>query len=751
MDTSIFCVYNLERRVFLSSKVTIVDGVAEPLKALRLLVSGLGANAESGLWLTNLLGMPAVPKLFPYDLACLDNELRVIETIEILPGVEFPQYRRDVSSAVLLPPDTLRTTQTRVGDRLLIATQDQVDQLLADLDATSHPGKVSAVPQTLTMPVEVAAVPATPSEIVVVAGGPTETPASTVKALEPAATAGQAANSAQTPAKPPSSSVAITEAILEKTDSSVGRVPSGAQHRWSVEDLFANWVDSPATPPSWIVQKARESATPGGATETSVTNGTKTPENRDLPPEKSAPRPTEQVRLEMAQSQPSPPAPMASKEPVKPSAPIESPAPVRISQPAQKTTFTVAQYGMWQVSPPSVAGPVQPVRSPAANGTNGQNPAKRDTGWKREDPTKRESGAARKTNGVSRPIFGRAKEGQAVASSPAKPAAPGQEDSTGDSRSVQDAAPSPIPQAKVELPAPATKPAPQPKTIATPVPDSGPEPKAELQSSTGDSEQSPRDNQTTVPGKAAAPAFDFATAVQDKLDRIQLKAQATDAETSPPRQSSPFGKKTSTEQPAAAAQSQPPVSIVPPRPLANAEARKTAEPQRGTPIAPPGTRPLKPKPVPNGKPKIADAAGNGHPKKEPDSLGLGAKFKRWLSPAPSKASDRRRAHRRYVPGVEAHYFTGGAPKPHYVADISMTGIYVETDDRWLPDTMIRMTLQKPCARGNRKQSITVLSRIVRRGSDGIAAEFVMEESLNPSSRDVLPSHATDRFALARFL
>jgi hypothetical protein len=99
----------------------------------------------------------------------------------------------------------------------------------------------------------------------------------------------------------------------------------------------------------------------------------------------------------------------------------------------------------------------------------------------------------------------------------------------------------------------------------------------------------------------------------------------------------------------------------------------------------------------------------------------------------------------------AHYFTGGAPKPYDVADISMTGFYVLTEDRWTPDTMVRMTLQKPCVKGGKKQSITVLSRIVRRGSDGVAAEFVMPESLDRHSRDVMPSEATDRFALARFL
>jgi hypothetical protein len=99
----------------------------------------------------------------------------------------------------------------------------------------------------------------------------------------------------------------------------------------------------------------------------------------------------------------------------------------------------------------------------------------------------------------------------------------------------------------------------------------------------------------------------------------------------------------------------------------------------------------------------------------------------------------------------AHYFTGGAPKPHEVADISMTGMYLLTDDRWMPGTMIQMTLQKPCARGERKQSINVLSRIVRRGSDGVAAEFVMAETLSRVSHDIQPSQATDKFALARFL
>ena len=140
---------------------------------------------------------------------------------------------------------------------------------------------------------------------------------------------------------------------------------------------------------------------------------------------------------------------------------------------------------------------------------------------------------------------------------------------------------------------------------------------------------------------------------------------------------------------------------------------------------------------------------NGKAKEQPLSLGM--RFKRWLNPVAPTNSDRRKAYRRYVPGMVAHYYTGGAPKPHDVADISMTGIYLLTDDRWMPETMIQMTLQKPCAKGERKQSITVLAKIVRRGSDGVAAQFVTPETLDRNSHDVQPTQTTDRFALARFI
>src|ERR1700688_2535930 len=100
MDTKVFCVYNLARGVFLSSKATVADCANEPLKMLKVLVSGLGLDAVSGLWLSSLYNMPAVPRRFPFDMLYLDRDQQVVDAAEILPGAEFPLFRQEVASAL---------------------------------------------------------------------------------------------------------------------------------------------------------------------------------------------------------------------------------------------------------------------------------------------------------------------------------------------------------------------------------------------------------------------------------------------------------------------------------------------------------------------------------------------------------------------------------------------------------------------------------------------------------------------------
>ncbi|MDR3741336.1 MAG: hypothetical protein P4L40_20135 [Terracidiphilus sp.] len=111
---------------------------------------------------------------------------------------------------------------------------------------------------------------------------------------------------------------------------------------------------------------------------------------------------------------------------------------------------------------------------------------------------------------------------------------------------------------------------------------------------------------------------------------------------------------------------------------------------------------------------------------------------RWLRlqppPTPQPANrvrDRRRAYRLTHPDLVAYFFTGGAPQPHRIENISVTGFLMHSDDMWMPGTVIRMTLQKIGTRGDRHgDAVTVLTRMVRRVGGGSAFEFVFSQLLD---------------------
>lgn len=106
---------------------------------------------------------------------------------------------------------------------------------------------------------------------------------------------------------------------------------------------------------------------------------------------------------------------------------------------------------------------------------------------------------------------------------------------------------------------------------------------------------------------------------------------------------------------------------------------------------------------------------------------------RWLFPElviheAQRPRDRRRADRQSLPGLIAYFFTGGAPEPRRIRNISVTGFYLQTEDRWMPGTVVRMTLQKLGSKGDDpSDTITVNSRIVRWGPDGEGFEFILTD------------------------
>jgi hypothetical protein len=126
-------------------------------------------------------------------------------------------------------------------------------------------------------------------------------------------------------------------------------------------------------------------------------------------------------------------------------------------------------------------------------------------------------------------------------------------------------------------------------------------------------------------------------------------------------------------------------------------------------------------------------------------------LERWWSAGSRRAPELRKAHREPLPGLYAYYWTGAAPKAHSVRDISSTGLYVVTEERWYPGTLILMTLQETDGDESAERSISVHSRAVRWGNDGVGLQFIPQDA--PEARKALNvlAHGVDKKELEQFL
>jgi len=121
--------------------------------------------------------------------------------------------------------------------------------------------------------------------------------------------------------------------------------------------------------------------------------------------------------------------------------------------------------------------------------------------------------------------------------------------------------------------------------------------------------------------------------------------------------------------------------------------------------------------------------------------------------------DRRREERRGLPGIVAYYWDGSSSRAHDLLDISMGGSYMLTEDRWYPDTILKVTLRCTSGRSDDPsavkaedaQTICVLARVARSGTDGVGLQFVFpgEGELALDSR--YPECASNRRELKCFL
>jgi len=123
---------------------------------------------------------------------------------------------------------------------------------------------------------------------------------------------------------------------------------------------------------------------------------------------------------------------------------------------------------------------------------------------------------------------------------------------------------------------------------------------------------------------------------------------------------------------------------------------------------------------------------------------------RWNMPI-RRNRDRHQDKRKFPrsPGgtLVAHYWTGGAPTPHKVCNVSVAGAFIESSDEWPPGTVIRLILQPRPAQppGSAETSLPpgplpfeVHASVVRLAPDGFGLRFLFR-------------NANERSAFERFL
>lgn len=132
---------------------------------------------------------------------------------------------------------------------------------------------------------------------------------------------------------------------------------------------------------------------------------------------------------------------------------------------------------------------------------------------------------------------------------------------------------------------------------------------------------------------------------------------------------------------------------------------------------------------------------------EPEPLSLPLRVLRWLFPDVNQ----RRAKRYPTPGLVAYYWTGGAPHSYQVGDMSATGLFLLTKERWAPGTLIQMTLQRQDGMSRQDESICVLSEVVRWGENGSGFNFVLSDYENVLDYGIQPIEAVNRKSVERFM
>ncbi|MBV8808171.1 MAG: DUF192 domain-containing protein [Acidobacteriaceae bacterium] len=124
-----YCVFNKTRESFLSLNVTPADSHLARLKGL---AGKFRLKSDEGIWVMPSQGIHTIGVLFSIDLIYLDSAHRVIHLIESFGTFRIGPIRTNCASVLELPTRTIYSSQTQVGDELLICSPEEMERYLKE-------------------------------------------------------------------------------------------------------------------------------------------------------------------------------------------------------------------------------------------------------------------------------------------------------------------------------------------------------------------------------------------------------------------------------------------------------------------------------------------------------------------------------------------------------------------------------------------------------------------------------------------
>lgn len=130
-----YCVFNKTRESFLSLNVAAAD---THLARLRGLVGRFRLRSDEGIWVSPSQGIHTIGVLFAIDLVYLDADHRVIHLVESFGTFRIGPIRKNCASVLELATRTIYSSQTQVGDELLICSPGEMEEYLKQKENDSQ-------------------------------------------------------------------------------------------------------------------------------------------------------------------------------------------------------------------------------------------------------------------------------------------------------------------------------------------------------------------------------------------------------------------------------------------------------------------------------------------------------------------------------------------------------------------------------------------------------------------------------------